>query len=340
MYTEGVEKWYPVKQDCTHWNQSSYPEGKTQSERLEQCVKLGSLTTLVVLMISRICLLMQQSRCLFTLSEVRNCFLNMPITKRSMNRTRLRDTSSMNDNYLSACAPSAMKYLSDNSSSIDRPHDESSNICWRFSKRGEDQRNREENRVEDKSRFNEWRSLRHLIHVREQTRREKSNEHVISFDRWHLVSVERGVKAFDTDQLAIFVMALLEIRLSSHTQSFSSVNVYVFVFLLGNASLISEALRHYQRLERQHVDEGALVEISQKKLDKHHRRHNPQDNRPLLIEPTVRREKVSWIVTTWKNISASSEKRMIEGFSKINRRLIRKQGTRITASQFFNHLTK
>ena len=190
MYTEGVEKWYPVKQDCTHWNQSSYPEGKTQSVRerkrdvhrvrLEQCVKLGSLTKLVVLMIWRICLLMQQqSRCLFTLSEVRNCFLNMSINKRSMNRTRLRDTSSMVDNYLSACAPSAMKYLSDNSSSIDRikPHDnddESSNICWRFSKRGEDQRNGEENRVEDKSRFNEGRSLlRHLIHVHEQTRRKE-----------------------------------------------------------------------------------------------------------------------------------------------------------------------
>jgi hypothetical protein len=71
--------------------------------------------------------------------------------------------------------------------------------------------------------------------------------------------------------------------------------VDVFAFLLGNASLISEALRHYQRLERQHVDDdGALVEMSRRKLDKQHRRHrNPQDNRPLLIEPTVRREKVS-----------------------------------------------
>jgi len=61
--------------------------------------------------------------------------------------------------------------------------------------------------------------------------------------------------------------------------------LYIYLFL-GNASLISEALRHYQRLERQ--NDG---ETSTRKLDKQNRRHYQNVKeckfRPLVIEQAV-----------------------------------------------------
>jgi hypothetical protein len=65
--------------------------------------------------------------------------------------------------------------------------------------------------------------------------------------------------------------------------------IYILFFVLGNASLISEALRHYQRLER-HND----GEISTRELDKQNRRHYQHVKeykfRPSVIEQAVTHE--------------------------------------------------
>ncbi|CAF4579696.1 unnamed protein product, partial [Rotaria sp. Silwood2] len=62
-------------------------------------------------------------------------------------------------------------------------------------------------------------------------------------------------------------------------------STYIF-FCLGNSSLISEALRHYQRLERQNDEE-----TSTRKLDKQNRRHYQHVKeckfRPIVIEQGV-----------------------------------------------------
>ena len=47
-----------------------------------------------------------------------------------------------------------------------------------------------------------------------------------------------------------------------------------FSFGLGNGSLISEALRHYQRLERQ---QQKSMTIKTSSIDKQNRRHHPHE---------------------------------------------------------------
>ncbi len=66
--------------------------------------------------------------------------------------------------------------------------------------------------------------------------------------------------------------------------------IYFFFFLfLGNASLISEALRHYQRIENENHGER-IIEKSTKKSDKqHHRHHHIKECkiRPIIVQQAV-----------------------------------------------------
>ena len=59
----------------------------------------------------------------------------------------------------------------------------------------------------------------------------------------------------------------------------------MFFFSLGNAALISEALRHYQRLENENHREK-----SSRKSDKQHRRHYHIKEckiRPIIVQQAV-----------------------------------------------------
>jgi hypothetical protein len=56
---------------------------------------------------------------------------------------------------------------------------------------------------------------------------------------------------------------------------------------LGNASLIAEALRHYQRLEHQHDDKSMMALCRKNFNNKQHRRHYQQAHRSMLIEHIV-----------------------------------------------------
>lgn len=60
--------------------------------------------------------------------------------------------------------------------------------------------------------------------------------------------------------------------------------VYV-LFVLGNAALISEALRHYQRLE----NDERLIEKSTRKSEKQRRHYHLKECRirPILIQQAV-----------------------------------------------------
>lgn len=58
-------------------------------------------------------------------------------------------------------------------------------------------------------------------------------------------------------------------------------------FVLGNAALISEALRHYQRLENENQEEKI---IPTKKSDKQQRRHyhiKECQIRPIIVQQAV-----------------------------------------------------
>ena len=65
--------------------------------------------------------------------------------------------------------------------------------------------------------------------------------------------------------------------------------MYISIFIfLGNASLISEALRHYQRLENESNGE-AIIEKLTKKPDKnrHHYHIKECKIRPIIVQQAV-----------------------------------------------------
>ena len=94
---------------------------------------------------------------------------------------------------------------------------------------------------------------------------------------------------------------------------------FSYSYFLGNASLISEALRHYQRLE--HQNGGG--ETSTKKLDKQHRRHYQHVNeckfRPLVIEHAVTHKIqvstiifIDWNLSWWKTALTATKENLPE----------------------------
>jgi hypothetical protein len=64
-------------------------------------------------------------------------------------------------------------------------------------------------------------------------------------------------------------------------------NCICFLFL-GNAALISEALRHYQRLENENNGER-IIEKSARKSEKHRRHYHIKECkiRPIIIQQAV-----------------------------------------------------
>lgn len=65
-----------------------------------------------------------------------------------------------------------------------------------------------------------------------------------------------------------------------------SLDMFGLLFILGNAALISEALRHYQRLEN---DERLIDKSTTRKSDKQRRHYHLKECRirPILIQQAV-----------------------------------------------------
>ena len=153
----------------------------------------------------------------------------------------------------------------------------------------------------EKSIFNEFIYLKQSFKL---SKKKKSNEHVIIFDRRHLVSVGmwwNKSESFLRD--FIFILSIFIMSMICYWDKHATISWKIFFLFLGNASLISEALRHYQRLERQ--NDG---ETSTKKLDKHNRRHHVKDS---IEQAVTHKIKVSINQQHWLGPLSMKSYRMI-----------------------------